>query len=174
MMYLADMKVVHRDLAARNILVGENKVCKISDFGLARDVNVDIYVRSSQARLPVKWMPPESLFLGESSTMSDVWSYGIVLWEVFTIGDSPYPGVKGREVVSLLERGYRMPRPIHIGDELFSIMSECWSEKPEARPTFQWICAAMRRLMNDQKCYVNLDVYNDKDYINFDMFDELQ
>ncbi|XP_068753386.1 ephrin type-A receptor 7-like isoform X3 [Montipora capricornis] len=169
MSYLASVRVVHRDLAARNILVGENKVCKISDFGLARDVNADIYVRTSQARLPVKWMPPESLFLGESSTMSDVWSYGIVLWEIFTIGDSPYPGVKSREVASLLEGGYRMPRPVHISEELYSVMSECWSEKPEDRPTFPWICTAMRRLMADRKTYVNLDVYNDKDYVNFDM-----
>ncbi|XP_068753369.1 ephrin type-A receptor 7-like isoform X1 [Montipora capricornis] len=174
MSYLASMKVVHRDLAARNILVGENKVCKISDFGLARDVNADIYVRTSQARLPVKWMPPESLFLGESSTLSDVWSYGIVLWEVFTIGDSPYPGVKSREVASLLEGGYRMPRPDHISEELYSVMSECWSEKPDARPTFPWICTAMKRLMADRKTYVNLDVYNDKDYVNFDMTDDLQ
>ncbi|XP_068697768.1 ephrin type-A receptor 4-like [Montipora foliosa] len=174
MSYLADMRVVHRDLAARNILVGENRVCKISDFGLARDVNADIYVRSSKARLPAKWMPPESLFLGESSTMSDVWSYGIVLWEVFTIGDSPYPRVKSEEVASLLERGYRMPRPIHISEELYSIMSECWSENSKDRPTFSWICTALRRLMGDHKSYVNLDVYNDKDYINFDVVGELQ
>ncbi|XP_044164832.1 angiopoietin-1 receptor-like isoform X2 [Acropora millepora] len=174
MSYLADMKVVHRDLAARNILVGENKICKISDFGLARDVNSELYVRTSQARLPVKWMPPESLFLGESSTKSDVWSYGIVLWEVFTIGDSPYPGVKPREVASLLERGYRMPRPNHISEELYAVMSECWLEKPEDRPTFRRICAAMKRLINDRRTYVNLDVYNDKDYVNFDMVDELQ
>ncbi|XP_067029861.1 ephrin type-A receptor 3-like isoform X5 [Acropora muricata] len=174
MSYLADMRVVHRDLAARNVLVGENKVCKISDFGLARDVNTEVYVRTSQARLPVKWMPPESLFLGESSTKSDVWSYGIVLWEVFTIGDSPYPGVKPRQVASLLERGYRMPRPNHISEELYSVMSECWSEKPEDRPSFQWICTAMKRLINDHKTYVNLDVYNDEDYVNFDMIDELQ
>ncbi|XP_015760258.1 PREDICTED: ephrin type-A receptor 4-like isoform X3 [Acropora digitifera] len=174
MSYLADRKVVHRDLAARNILVGENKICKISDFGLARDVNSEVYVRTSQARLPVKWMPPESLFLGESSTKSDVWSYGIVLWEVFTIGDSPYPGVKPREVASLLERGYRMPRPNHISEELYAVMSECWLEKPEDRPTFRRICAAMKRLINDRRTYVNLDVYNDKDYVNFDMVDDLQ
>ncbi|XP_067049582.1 ephrin type-A receptor 3-like isoform X2 [Acropora muricata] len=174
MSYLADMRVVHRDLAARNVLVGENEVCKISDFGLTRDVNTEVYVRTSQARLPVKWMPPESLFLGESSTKSDVWSYGIVLWEVFTIGDSPYPGVKPRQVASLLERGYRMPRPNHISEELYSVMSECWSEKPEDRPSFQWICTAMKRLINDHKTYVNLDVYNDEDYVNFDMIDELQ
>ncbi|XP_073248000.1 ephrin type-A receptor 7-like [Porites lutea] len=172
MQYLATMKVVHRDLAARNILVGENQVCKISDFGLARGVKGDIYVRTSQARLPVKWMPPESLFHGESSTMSDVWSYGIVLWEVFTIGDSPYPGFNSQEVTSLIEKGYRMQRPVHISEELFSVLTECWAENPKERPSFQWICAAIKRLMKDQKVHLNLDEYNDEDYVNFDMIDE--
>ncbi|CAH3107660.1 unnamed protein product, partial [Porites lobata] len=174
MHYLATMKIIHRDLAARNILVGENQVCKISDFGLARDVNDDIYVRTSQARLPVKWMPPESLFHGESSTMSDVWSYGIVLWEVFTIGDSPYPGFTARQTVSMLEREYRMQRPIHISEELFSIMSECWSEKPEERPTFKWICTAVNRLIKDTKTCIDLDECNDADYVNFDMAEGAQ
>ncbi|CAH3147322.1 unnamed protein product [Porites evermanni] len=172
MHYLAKMKVVHRDLAARNILVGENQVCKISDFGLARDVNDGIYMRTSQARLPVKWMPPESLFRGECSSMSDVWSYGIVLWEVFTIGDSPYPRFKAREVASLLERGYRMQRPVHISEELYSILTECWAQNPKERPSFQWICAAVKRLTKDQKVHLNLDEYNDEDYVNFDMIDE--
>ncbi|KAK2547907.1 Tyrosine-protein kinase receptor Tie-2 [Acropora cervicornis] len=103
-----------------------------------------------------------------------LWSYGIVLWEVFTIGDSPYARVEPRQVASLLERGYRMPRPNHISEELYSVMSECWSEKPEDRPSFQWICTAMKRLINDHKTYVNLDIYNDEDYVNFDMVDELQ
>ncbi|CAH3172696.1 unnamed protein product, partial [Porites evermanni] len=172
MQYLATMKVVHRDLAARNILVGENQVCKISDFGLARGVKGDIYVRTSQARLPVKWMPPESLFHGESSTMSDVWSYGIVLWEVFTIGDSPYPGFNSQKVTSLIEKGYRMQRPVHISEELFSVLTECWAENPKERPSFQWICAAVKRLMKDKKVHLNLDEYNDEDYVNFDMIDE--
>ncbi|KAM7429678.1 hypothetical protein ABFA07_019499 [Porites harrisoni] len=172
MQYLATMKVIHRDLAARNILVGENQVCKISDFGLARDVRDGIYMRASKARLPVKWMPPESIFHGECSTMSDVWSYGIVLWEVFTIGDSPYPRFKSREVPSLLERGYRMQRPIHISEELFSVLTECWAENAKERPSFHWICAAVKRLTKDQKAHVNLDEYNDEDYVNFDMIDE--
>ncbi|XP_058972539.2 tyrosine kinase receptor Cad96Ca-like [Pocillopora verrucosa] len=86
MSYLSSMKIVHRDLAARNVLVGDDKVCKISDFGLARGLKEDVYTRKTQTRLPVKWMPPESLFYGLSSTVSDIWSYGSVMWEVFTIG----------------------------------------------------------------------------------------
>ncbi|KAL9970840.1 hypothetical protein ACROYT_G023290 [Oculina patagonica] len=172
MNHLATMKVVHRDLAARNVLVGENKVCKISDFGLARGLEGDVYTRSTQARLPVKWMPPESLFYGESSTMSDIWSYGIVMWEVFTIGESPYPGVKSRQVADLLQTGYRMPRPRHISEELYSIMTECWEEQPHKRPTFQWLCSAVRRLLDDKQTYVNLEVYDDKEYVNFDVITE--
>ncbi|XP_020620336.1 tyrosine-protein kinase receptor Tie-1-like [Orbicella faveolata] len=169
MSYLAAMKVVHRDLAARNVLVGENKVCKISDFGLARSLKGDIYTRRSQARLPAKWMPPESLFSDESSTMSDVWSYGIVMWEVFTIGESPYPGIPARQVANLLQTGYRMPRPRHLSEELYAIMTECWEEQPQKRPTFQWLCFAVRRLLDDQKMYLDLDEYDDKEYVNFDM-----
>ncbi|KAL9970838.1 hypothetical protein ACROYT_G023288 [Oculina patagonica] len=172
MNYLATMKVVHRDLAARNVLVGEDKLCKISDFGLARGLQGDVYTRSTQARLPVKWMPPESLFYGKSSTMSDIWSYGIVMWEVFTIGESPYPGVKSRQVADLLQAGYRMPRPRHISEELYSIMTECWEEQPHKRPTFQWLCSAVRRLLDDKQTYVNLEVYDDKEYVNFDVITE--
>ncbi|PFX13113.1 ephrin type-A receptor 4-A-like [Stylophora pistillata] len=169
MNYLSSMKIVHRDLAARNVLVGENKVCKISDFGLARRLEGDIYTTKSEALLPIKWMPPESLVNGISSTMSDVWSYGIVMWEVFTVGESPYPKIGSRKVKDLLREGYRMPRPEHISQELYSIMSECWEDDPKKRPTFPWLCAAVKRLLNDHKIYVNLEVYDGTNYVNFDM-----
>ncbi|XP_022796258.1 angiopoietin-1 receptor-like [Stylophora pistillata] len=172
MSYLSTMKIVHRDLAARNVLVGDNKVCKISDLGLARGLEGDIYTRKSQARLPAKWMPPESLLYGKSTTMSDIWSYGIVMWEVFTIGESPYPGVKSREVAGLLQTGYRMPKPPHISQELYSIMTNCWEEQPKSRPTFPWLCSAIKRLLDDFKTYVNLEVYEGHDYINFDVADK--
>ncbi|XP_048586044.1 ephrin type-A receptor 4 isoform X3 [Nematostella vectensis] len=122
MAFLAANKCVHRDLAARNVLVGEHNTCKISDLGLARDVSQDIYTRTSSAPLPFKWMPPESLLYGQSSSASDVWSYGIVLWEIFTIGDSPYPGVKSKGIPRMLREGYRMPKPPHVGDALYSVM----------------------------------------------------
>ncbi|CAH3035797.1 unnamed protein product [Pocillopora meandrina] len=117
--------IVYRDLAARNVLVGDNKVCNISDFGLARGLEGDLYTRKTQARLSIKWMSPESLFYVTPTTMSDEyifilhrWSYGIVIWEVFSIGESPYPGKKSKKVVDLLQTGYRMPRPAHISQEL--------------------------------------------------------
>ncbi|XP_028518729.1 proto-oncogene tyrosine-protein kinase receptor Ret isoform X2 [Exaiptasia diaphana] len=118
MSFLAENKCVHRDLAARNVLVGENKICKISDLGLARRIREDVYTRSKAARLPVKWMPPESLFHGESSIASDVWSYGVVLWEIFTLGDSPYPKYNGKDIPRLLQQGYRMPKPLHLSETL--------------------------------------------------------
>ncbi|XP_066027919.1 ephrin type-A receptor 3 isoform X2 [Pocillopora verrucosa] len=127
------------------------------------------YFSAMEARLPAKWMPPESLFHGKSSTKSDIWSYGIVMWEVFTIGESPYPGVKPKEIAGLLRTGYRMPKPSYISQELYSIMSNCWEEQPEKRPSFQWLCSAVKRLLDDHKTYVNLEVYDGKDYINFDM-----
>lgn len=169
MSYLSTKKVVHRDLAARNVLVGDNKVCKISDFGLARGLEGDIYMRKAKARLPIKWMPPESLLYGTSTTMSDVWSYGIVMWEVFTIGESPYPGRTKSEIAGLLVKGYRMPKLAHISQELYSIMTMCWQEKPQERSTFQWLCSAVKKLLHDRKKHVNLEVYDTKDYVNFDM-----
>ncbi|CAH3035791.1 unnamed protein product [Pocillopora meandrina] len=163
--YLASMKVVHRDLAARNVLVGENRVCKISDFGLARSLQEDIYTRRTQARLPIKWMAPESIFNAESTTKSDVWSYGIVMWELFTLGGSPYPGVSVRKLISLLEGAYRMPKPNHVSEKLYAIMMECWNEQPQNRPTFKWIRYAVKRLQDDQQVYVNLEGYDDQEYL---------
>ncbi|EDO39125.1 predicted protein, partial [Nematostella vectensis] len=145
------LQCVHRDLAARNVLVGEHNTCKISDLGLARDVSQDIYTRTSSARLPVKWMPPESLLYGQSSSASDVWSYGIVLWEIFTIGDSPYPGVGNDYIPRMLREGYRMPKPLHVGDALYSVMLRCWQEDPDERPTFDELRDNMQALQQDEK-----------------------
>ncbi|KXJ22590.1 Tyrosine-protein kinase receptor Tie-1 [Exaiptasia diaphana] len=154
---------VHRDLAARNVLVGENKICKISDLGLARRIREDVYTRTKAARLPVKWMPPESLFHGESSIASDVWSYGVVLWEIFTLGDSPYPKYKGKDIPRLLQQGYRMPKPLHLSETL------CWQDKPEDRPSFTMICDEFKQYCNTTKDYINLDVFEEALYVNFDV-----
>ncbi|XP_067029817.1 fibroblast growth factor receptor 3-like isoform X4 [Acropora muricata] len=119
MSYLSLRKVVHRDLAARNVLVGERETCKITDFGMARDVQQEnIYERKTKGRLPVKWTAYESLLYGQYTTKSDVWSYGIVLYEISTIGGSPYPRMEGRKIVDLLRQGYRMPKPEHVDDDL--------------------------------------------------------
>ncbi|XP_022808094.1 tyrosine kinase receptor Cad96Ca-like isoform X1 [Stylophora pistillata] len=119
MTYLSSIAVIHRDLAARNVLVGEEETCKLTDFGMARDVQEnDIYERKSRGRLPVKWTAIEALLYGKYSTKSDVWSYGVLLYEIFTIGGSPYPRMDGRKIANSLQEGYRMPKPQHVDDKL--------------------------------------------------------
>lgn len=138
MEFLSSRKCIHRDLAARNILLSENNVVKICDFGLARDIykNPD-YVRKGDTRLPLKWMAPESIFDKIYSTKSDVWSYGVLLWEIFSLGGSPYPGVQmDEDFCSRLKEGMRMRAPDHATPEIYQIMLDCWHKDPKERPRF--------------------------------------
>ncbi|XP_041133825.1 fibroblast growth factor receptor 3-like isoform X5 [Polyodon spathula] len=138
MEYLASQKCIHRDLAARNVLVTDDNVMKIADFGLARDVhNIDYYKKTTNGRLPVKWMAPEALFDRVYTHQSDVWSYGVLLWEIFTLGGSPYPGIPVEELFKLLKEGHRMDKPANCTHELYMIMRECWHAVPSQRPTFK-------------------------------------
>uniref|UniRef100_A0A672LR46 Fibroblast growth factor receptor n=1 Tax=Sinocyclocheilus grahami TaxID=75366 RepID=A0A672LR46_SINGR len=115
MEYLASQKCIHRDLAARNVLVTESNVMKIADFGLARDVhNIDYYKKTTNGRLPVKWMAPEALFDRVYTHQSDVWSFGVLMWEIFTLGGSPYPGIPVEELFKLLKEGHRMDKPANL------------------------------------------------------------
>uniref|UniRef100_A0A8C5JS57 Fibroblast growth factor receptor n=1 Tax=Junco hyemalis TaxID=40217 RepID=A0A8C5JS57_JUNHY len=119
MEYLASQKCIHRDLAARNVLVTEDNVMKIADFGLARDVhNIDYYKKTTNGRLPVKWMAPEALFDRVYTHQSDVWSFGVLLWEIFTLGGSPYPGIPVEELFKLLKEGHRMDKPANCTHDL--------------------------------------------------------
>ncbi|NXI40242.1 SRMS kinase, partial [Galbula dea] len=136
MRYLEEKHIVHRDLAARNILVGEELTCKIADFGLARLLKDDIYSTSSSTKIPVKWTAPEAANYRTYSLKSDVWSYGILLYEVFTYGQIPYEGMTNQETVRQITRGYRLPRPSSCPPEIYTIMLECWSGNTEERPTF--------------------------------------
>ena len=168
MEFLALNKVVHRDLAARNILLDGNLVCKVTDFGMARNVKYtdEIYTRISKTRIPVKWTAIESLMYGKCTSYSDVWSYGIVLFEIFTIGGRPYPRVKGPRVYTLLKDGYRMDKPKHVNEELYSVMLQCWNSNPEERPSFSVLQEIMSKMEMKHEVYVNLSLYGSALYEN--------
>ncbi|XP_063773234.1 tyrosine-protein kinase FRK [Pseudophryne corroboree] len=138
MAYLETQNFIHRDLAARNVLVGENSVYKVADFGLARVFeDDDVYESTKDTKLPLKWTAPEAIRHNKFSVKSDVWSFGILLFEIVTYGKMPYPGLNGRQALERLEQGYRIPKPLNCPKDLYNIMLECWNEKPESRPTFE-------------------------------------
>ncbi|XP_023106103.2 receptor-type tyrosine-protein kinase FLT3 [Felis catus] len=138
MEFLEFKSCVHRDLAARNVLVTHGKVVKICDFGLARDIMSDSnYVIRGNARLPVKWMAPESLFEGVYTIKSDVWSYGILLWEIFSLGVNPYPGIPvDANFYKLIQSGFKMDQPFYATEEIYFIMQSCWAFDSRKRPSF--------------------------------------
>ncbi|XP_068685584.1 fibroblast growth factor receptor 3-like isoform X3 [Montipora foliosa] len=161
MKYLSSRSIIHRDLAARNVLVGERETCKVTDFGMARDVRQEnIYERKTKGRLPVKWTAYEALMFGTYTTKSDVWSFGVLLYEIFTIGGSPYPRMDGRKVANLLQEGYRMPKPQHVDNELYKIMISCWLEDSNARPTFLDLKNKLKNMENQHKRLINMDIYD--------------
>uniref|UniRef100_A0A4W5LLM9 receptor protein-tyrosine kinase n=1 Tax=Hucho hucho TaxID=62062 RepID=A0A4W5LLM9_9TELE len=149
--FLASKNCVHRDLAARNILICEGKLVKICDFGLARDVmNDSNYIAKGNTFLPLKWMAPESIFQNIYTTLSDVWSFGILLSEIFTLGGTPYPDIPMNEqFYTALKRGYRMPKPAHATDEIYDVMCKCWGEKFKKRPPFSSLVNLMGNLLSD-------------------------
>ncbi|KAM3600205.1 uncharacterized protein V6R79_019471 [Siganus canaliculatus] len=149
MEYLASRKCIHRDLAARNVLVTDDNVMKIADFGLARDVHhIDYYKKTTNGRLPVKWMAPEALFDRIYTHQSDVWSFGVLLWEIFTLGGSPYPGVPVEELFKLLKEGHRMEKPSACTQELYLMMRDCWNAVPSRRPTFHQLVEDLDRTLS--------------------------
>uniref|UniRef100_A0A1A8DHB3 Tyrosine-protein kinase n=1 Tax=Nothobranchius kadleci TaxID=1051664 RepID=A0A1A8DHB3_NOTKA len=139
MAYVEKMNFVHRDLRAANVLVGDNLICKVADFGLARLIEDNEYTARQGAKFPIKWTAPEAALFGCFTIKSDVWSFGVLLTEVVTKGRVPYPGMVNREVMSSVQRGYRMPQPDNCPTELYDIMLSCWKHKPEDRPTFDYV-----------------------------------
>uniref|UniRef100_A0A4Y0BH85 non-specific protein-tyrosine kinase n=1 Tax=Anopheles funestus TaxID=62324 RepID=A0A4Y0BH85_ANOFN len=137
MAYLESQNYIHRDLAARNVLVGDNNIVKIADFGLARLIKEDEYEARVGARFPIKWTAPEAANYSKFSIKSDVWSFGILLTELVTYGRIPYPGMTNAEVLTQVEHGYRMPQPQNCNTPLYEIMLECWNKDPMRRPTFE-------------------------------------
>ncbi|XP_025989193.1 proto-oncogene tyrosine-protein kinase receptor Ret isoform X1 [Solenopsis invicta] len=176
MAYLADIKLVHRDLAARNVLLATGKVCKISDFGLTRDVyEDDAYLKRSKGRVPVKWMAPESLADHVYTSKSDVWSFGVLLWELVTLGASPYPGVDVHNLYNLLKAGYRMEKPTNCSHQLYKLMVSCWHQEPSMRPSFKELTSHWERMLEDGVEYLDLNprtVHNQAYFASLQVLDD--
>ncbi|XP_032580146.1 vascular endothelial growth factor receptor 1 isoform X13 [Drosophila sechellia] len=160
--YLSSKKVLHGDLAARNILLCEDNVVKICDFGLARSMyRGDNYKKSESGKLPIKWLALESLSDHVFSTYSDVWSYGIVLWEMFSLAKVPYPGIDpNQELFNKLNDGYRMEKPKFANQELYEIMLECWRKNPESRPLFAELEKRFANMLGEDVASHYLDLNN--------------
>ena len=139
MAYLESKHYIHRDLAARNVLVGEGKIVKIADFGLARLINDGECCAREGAKFFIKWAAPEAVLYDRFSIKSDVWSFGILLVELVTYGRIPYPGMTNGEVLTMVEQGYRMPPPANCPDPLYQIMLDCWKHEPEERHSFEYL-----------------------------------
>uniref|UniRef100_A0A8C9DIN0 receptor protein-tyrosine kinase n=1 Tax=Prolemur simus TaxID=1328070 RepID=A0A8C9DIN0_PROSS len=147
MAYLSERKFVHRDLATRNCLVGENMVVKIADFGLSRNIySADYYKANENDAIPIRWMPPESIFYNRYTTESDVWAYGVVLWEIFSYGLQPYYGMAHEEVIYYVRDGNILSCPENCPLELYNLMRLCWSKVPADRPGFASIHRILERM----------------------------
>jgi len=167
MAYLSSKKVVHRDLAARNVLVTENNICKVADFGFSRDIMIDnIYERKSEGRLPIRWMAPESLYDNIYTTKTDVWSYGVLMWEIATLGSTPYPGMSGSEVMKRVKEGHRLEKPEHCDREIFNMMFYCWDKDPAERPSFTQLVKDLEALLTKETDYIDLNQFPDHAYYN--------
>ncbi|XP_072807477.1 tyrosine-protein kinase ZAP-70 isoform X3 [Vicugna pacos] len=146
MKYLEEKNFVHRDLAARNVLLVNRHYAKISDFGLSKALGADdsYYTARSAGKWPLKWYAPECINFRKFSSRSDVWSYGVTMWEAFSYGQKPYKKMKGPEVMAYIEQGKRMECPPECPPEMYTLMSDCWTYKWEDRPDFQTVEQRMR------------------------------
>eukprot|EP00092_Neocalanus_flemingeri_P013493 GFUD01014552.1.p1 GENE.GFUD01014552.1~~GFUD01014552.1.p1 ORF type:complete len:606 (+),score=67.44 GFUD01014552.1:159-1976(+) len=167
MEYLSSKKVIHRDLAARNVLVTDLNICKVADFGFSRDVMINnIYERKSEGRLPIRWMAPESLYDNIYTTKTDVWSYGVLMWEIATLGSTPYPGMSGSEVMKKVKEGHRLEKPEHCDREIFNMMFYCWDKDPVERPSFTQLVKDLEALLTKETDYIDLNQFPDHAYYN--------
>lgn len=161
LIYYLFFKVLHGDLAARNILLTDGNVVKICDFGLAKNIYKNgIYEKKGNTPMPIKWMALESMRDHVFSTQSDVWSFGIVLWEFFTLAGTPYPGMDGRTQYLQLSEGYRLEKPQYSTQEIYELMIRCWNEIPKYRPSFSHLTSKLTDLLEEETVihYINLNI----------------
>lgn len=138
MAYMESQNYIHCDLAARNILLTEKLVCKVANFFLADTIpDEEIYIATTSTKYPIKWSPPEVFVANRYTSTSDIWSFGVVLYEVITYGQAPYIGMSNSDVMLKVQEGYRLPKPSTCPYILYEMMQNCWEEEPESRPTFQ-------------------------------------
>ncbi|XP_036103648.1 tyrosine-protein kinase FRK [Molossus molossus] len=160
MAYLESQNYIHRDLAARNVLVGEHNIYKVADFGLARVFKVDnedIYESRHEIKLPVKWTAPEAIRANKFSIKSDVWSFGILLYEIITYGKIPYSGMTGAQVIQMLSQNYRLPQPSNCPQQFYNIMLECWNAEPKERPKFETLYWKLEGYFETDSFYSDAD-----------------
>ncbi|KAG8181676.1 hypothetical protein JTE90_019215 [Oedothorax gibbosus] len=156
MEYVSSLKIVHRDIAARNILMLDEQRVKIGDFGLSKEIYQNKYYKTlTEKRFPIKWMAPEAIEKQKFSTYSDVWSFGVFMWEVFRLGKEPYPGIDCGNILLYLKMGYRMEKP-HCSDNWYSIMKLCWSKIPHERPNFTELVNMIGAIIESSTHYVVL------------------
>lgn len=168
MSHLAAMKCVHRDLAARNILLAEGMVAKVSDFGLSRDIYTDnVYEKKTTGKLPAKWMAMESLDQGIYTSRSDVWSFGVLLWEIETGGCAPYAGMVLSELLEKLKSGSRLDKPRYCTDSLYDVMLHCWKANPQERTTFDEMSEQLHQMYQQTTDYLRPEEFKiAPDYVN--------
>ncbi|XP_070551631.1 tyrosine kinase receptor Cad96Ca-like isoform X2 [Ptychodera flava] len=158
MQYLASKSFVHGELAAKTVLLTNDKrTCKLSNIGLRGDDDIEaIRVKEHQSHQPIRWFAPETLFSGEYSTMSDVWSFGVVLWEITTLGKTPYPTANVMEVNDFISKGYRMKRPVYCDSKLYSVMAQCWSENKSERPSFSDLATQLGSMAKSRQDFIDV------------------
>lgn len=150
--YLESKKYVHRDIAARNVLVSNDKCVKLADFGLSRWMGDDqSYYKASKGKLPIKWMSPESINFRRFTTASDVWMFGVCIWEILMFGIKPFQGVKNNDVIGKIENGERLALPPNCPPRLYSLMSQCWSYEPSKRPNFKDIKEILQEILYEER-----------------------
>uniref|UniRef100_A0A8C4ECA8 receptor protein-tyrosine kinase n=1 Tax=Dicentrarchus labrax TaxID=13489 RepID=A0A8C4ECA8_DICLA len=159
MTYLSDLGYIHRDLAARNILVNSNLVCKVSDFGLSRvlEDDPDAAYTTSGGKIPIRWTAPEAIAYRKFSSSSDVWSYGVVMWEVMSYGERPYWNLTNRDVIKSVEEGYRLPAPMGCPAALHTLMLDCWQKDRSERPRFCQIVTVLDKLIRNPENLKSMD-----------------